>query len=508
VWSPDATFRALDAKELAAAWLAVPEGDKRLAIRDRCIHLLNLCLGCMPPALMNDAAPELHRAGLRPLLVATDALFPLVEEIQAKLLDPVLGGFIAINRSTFNLTNTVVDVIDRLDRLEAVVGGQGERIKMIDIAVDALNALVADLDRRLDLVEADVQEIKDRVSAIERFLKNEMESADENQLLEKFAPILRHDEWHGGPLMNPGRFAEGCELMPTGNTPEDFAAHIRGRRFTPAQLVEFLSQDFGEGDDAPSVSELTSTVEMIPHGIREEQIRERGRAEVENRAAIANGRAVFGAVVPLTHDPQKWSVKYFWFHSWNETAFPFGEGNHEGDWGCIDLTVHIPFGGDGTSFDIANATLVDAIVHEHGRPHRYSSDQLKLNDDGRVVVYLEKGTNEAHPQPGGAGGYDGVPILRDLFETEWPVIREHRGPGGDEGYVYDLKGSVRNLFDAALVQDVDVQLVCLYQGQWGEYDDDDFKNVGGRDITNAHGPLNQPKFRDRVSVIDHRDDRR
>lgn len=64
-----------------------------------------------------------------------------------------------------------------------------------------------------------------------------------------------------------------------------------------------------------------------------------------------------------------------------------------------------------------------------------------------------------------------------------------------------------NLFDDELLkQNIDVQLVHYYRGQWGEFDDDDFKSwpIIGKNITNPESPLESRKFRDRAGVIDER----
>jgi len=170
------------------------------------------------------------------------------------------------------------------------------------------------------------------------------------------------------------------------------------------------------------------------------------------------------------------------------------------------LTVELPFvAGQGS--DVASAKVVAAIFHEHGRPHRFPLEQLEF-DPGRkrLRVYLERGTNEAHPRSGGASEYKGIRIgigPLNLVNMRFPVIREHRGGG----YEYDLHEAVLHLFDEELHRtNLDVQLVLNYHGEWGEYDDDDFKSVPfiGTDVTDPPGPMDNEKFRDRAGVIDHR----
>ncbi len=520
VWTPDPVLRALDAAELVEAWLAAGSQPGRLNRTDRCYRLLDLSLGCITPELTPHAAP-IHRTGDRPLLVASYALFPCVQAVASQLNDPKLQFALSQARATYNIHRLLGQVVERLGRLELIVDEHGREIASLRSAVAGVNARVDALEERVSYVEDRVDVLEDRVAAIERFLSKRIMPEDKSALLRQVAPILLHDDWESGPLMRPRDFAQDADFVFKAGANARIRAEVEGRAgrgFQPAELGAW----FQAASPTPPTrwGELTALAEMVPQEVRRRGLGapdrplEGARVRQLNAEAIASGSGVFGAVSPLDEeaDPlqQRWAVKYFWFNAWNETAFPHGEGNHEGDWGCVDLTVELPFLA-GKGADIASARVVDAIFHEHGRPHRFSREDVEFEpQSGRLRVYLERGTNEAHPRAGGAGDYKGIDLNPrflgldfDFLDQSYPVIREHRGGG----YEYDLRSAVLHLFDEELQRsNLDVQLVVNYHGEWGEYDDDDFKSVPliGHDVTNPPGPLDNAKFRDRVGVIDHR----
>lgn len=507
VWTPDPYLRALDAAELLEAWLAAKNQPDRLDRAERCYRLLELSLACITPELTPSTA-VIHREAGVPFLVATHALFPGVKAAAAELKDPQLDFSLSHARATYNQGRLIGQIMDRLGRLDAIVDKQGREIASLTSAVAAVNVRVDALEERVTRVEEEVERLKKRMEAVERFLSRRMGADEKNALLQQVAPILLHDDWESGPLMRPRDFAMETSFVLKDGSDERIRDELvgRGGRFRPEELARWLQ---AEPPRPPPTNwgALTAEAEMVPL-----EVRRRGlgapdrplpgeRVRELNRNAIASRVATYGAVAPLAEGNQLWSVKYFWFHGWNETAFPHGEGNHEGDWGCADLTVEVPFVAN-QGYDVAGATVVDAIIHEHGRPQRYPRDQLEFDQQrGRLRVYLERGTNEAHPRAGGASQREGLNL--GLVDLRYPVIREHRGGG----YEYDLRGAVLHLFDEELLRaNLDVQLIVSYHGEWGEYDDDDFKSVPfvGQDVTNPPGPLDNAKFRDRAGVIDHR----
>lgn len=512
VWFPHPRLRAVDASELVAAWLAMPEIGGRLTRRERCERLLMLAGDCITPKLLPGRAPVARRDG-RPLLIASHAIFPAVRSYVEASHDLGIGLALEHSEQLYDLRETLADVIGRLEALQQVVLQQGEEVAELARGLNRVNRRVEAVEQRLLVVEDRVNDMERRVQAIELFLKSDLTVAQANGLLDRFAPVLCHDNWVSGPLISPSEYADDASFLVTRDADPLVRDWLRSggpHLSDPARFAAWLQSPSESGLDW---GDRTAGLELVPRSMRRRGLGkpERGisDAEVEemNKRAIKDRQAVYGLVAPLVGEGESlWSIKYFWFNAWNETAFPDGEGNHEGDWGCVDLTVHVPFAA-GVGADFNRAEILDAIVHEHGRPHRYARKDLDIDPmTGRIRIYLEAGTNEAHSQPGEASDFRGINLdVLDVGLGNWsyPVIREHRG----RGYEYDVRGAVRNLFDPDVVrQQVDMQLVRYYRGQWGEFDDDDFKSwpLIGRDSTNPSGPLENRKFRDRYGVIDHR----
>lgn len=523
IWTPDPVLRAFDAAELVAAWLDCPTERTSMPTYQRCYRLLTMSAACVTPNAVPGRS-AIHRVFGRPALVATTAIFPNINSRLNRLADQTEPIRFALQTTHTNYSqNTAIkNVLNRLTTLEAIVDQHGRQIAELQAGLAAVNARVDAVEVRLTTVENEVEALKARVQAIEDFLSNKLSPKQTSTLLQKFAPILKHHDWTSGPLMRPSDFAKHCEFLVVNGGRND----LRGRHFEAKGLRDFLSDD--------TTSNASRGWEMIPHDVRQQKLgmptapapiflwgnQDETRKRL-NEEAINAGHGVFGAVRclgattdedqanfgdagrPSGEQPYTWSVKYFWFNAYNKTEFFDDEGDHEGDWGCVDITVRMPFKPN-VGADVAKAEAIDAIIHEHGRPHRYHWADLNKRD-GRLVVYLETGTNEAHPQPGGRAELKKIPYT---WIELGHVIRAHRGTG----FEYDLqRHPVKNLFDKAFESTapedfdkvIDVQLVRRYHGQWGEFDNDDYKWAWG-DATNPPGPLDNAKFRDRKDVIDHR----
>lgn len=130
-----------------------------------------------------------------------------------------------------------------------------------------------------------------------------------------------------------------------------------------------------------------------------------------------------------TH-PHLISVQYYVFFTWNETAYSFGWGNHEGDWLGVDYCID-------DRIMVASPAIMHAVYHNHGRQLFMTPEALVLTN-GRPRIFTELGTNESWPNAG-TRGKDGWPqsngfaTNRDWDDTfgasEYGICREHNGNG-------------------------------------------------------------------------------
>ncbi|MFI4917444.1 MAG: hypothetical protein ACIAS6_13180 [Phycisphaerales bacterium JB060] len=509
-WKPDPTLTALDASELAQAWLGVPESSPGMpSLRRRIGDLRTLAtFATVTPSMVWGGANVSRDESGAVRLVASHGIFPVLK----RYADPDAGHpDIAFAIGAWRLRDSIAELVERIAIAELAIGRNAE-----DIA--ALRAADARFEKRFRSIESALEEIDQRLSAVETrlgqiedYLEGNLDEASRSILLDRFAPILRHDGVDSGPIMSPSDFAAGSLPMARKDADERIVAAVAslgGRPFQDArQFSEWLGRSLGDG---VVVADLSGELELIPLGLRragvlpvavDGQLPRRDGDRVRKINAAGTGAnpsspaPIYGIVRKLRAEDgnQHFSVSYYWFHAWNETAAPEDEGNHEGDWGGIDLTVYVPFTA-GKGADAAKAEIVDAIYHEHGNPNRFRREALELVRGVRPVVYLERGTNEAHPTPGGTARYKGP------WPVDFPVIREHRG----NGWHYDTRIGLVDLLDADNRQRVDVSLVWTYKGEWGEFDADEFKWLHGHNTTNPPSPLYQSKFAARTEYIDHR----
>lgn len=142
---------------------------------------------------------------------------------------------------------------------------------------------------------------------------------------------------------------------------------------------------------------------------------------------------------PDPAQPMLLSVQYYMLLTYNDADAPFDVGDHEGDFLCVDLSVRL------MGETAKAARLEGAIFHNHGRQVFATGDYLEAHRrDGRIAVYLERGSNEPWPFPGGPGtnGWPGAGVTVnyifkgskqvgpiDICVSEWDVVQPHRGLG-------------------------------------------------------------------------------
>jgi len=313
------------------------------------------------------------------------------------------------------------------------------------------------------------------------------------QLIDRFSPVLICDQGEGEAFRDPWDFVQdntgrddGCRIKDT----ESGEWLEGGRRYSAQELVK-LSQ-------RTNTSDLAIEPRDSRKGI--------GHARTHT---IPGGKAVFGDTRHLYDD--LYSVKYFFFFDWNETAYSGGHGNHQGDWMCVDFQVRAPNGPNGVP-SVDNARIEYALMHNHGRVllvPRVNYYPVRGQGRGPLVV-LERGTHEPWPNSGDrgrAGWPRGVRATQTWddgtgFKSEHKVVREHEV--GDNSLKYPTHGSVVDLLTS---DSRSAELVRSFAGKWGEHAEDaEFLGWKLYDATNPRGPIdNKDMWERRFAPSEHRD---
>jgi hypothetical protein len=116
-------------------------------------------------------------------------------------------------------------------------------------------------------------------------------------------------------------------------------------------------------------------------------------------------------------------LQYYWFCYFNDADEPLDEGDHEGDWLCVDLTLKVP---KGDPQPLKHAVLCSSFFHNHSREFFVNRSKLKLEGD-HVNVYMEANCNE--PWPNAAPNRDWRDDHHNEQNSSWPVNRK-----GEKGF--------------------------------------------------------------------------
>jgi len=312
-----------------------------------------------------------------------------------------------------------------------------------------------------------------------------IDDAIENQLLQRFAPVLYPNEQHDVPEEGAGVPVSVTWLL----------RNSRIMRVVPEQVLL----------DRPDISAAVQFVADSGNGALGRRIRNYhvwGDSPGDVRSwpiSIGLGEGVYGRVWkpwPNTHT-NLYSVQYFVLLTWNETAYSLGFGNHESDWLCVDYTIDARLG-------FENPPIIHAIYHNHG-PQIFVTPELLESENGHPVVYVEKGTNEAWPNRG-TRGKDGwprsngfatnmdwddneyaliylssllcgpyapvcalleIPIVHGFTPSEYKIHREHDG-NGNRYATHDVPniGGVSNDVPVSLCGE-EGRFLLQYQGLYG-----------------------------------------
>ncbi|MGE0252265.1 MAG: hypothetical protein AB7O99_05935 [Dongiaceae bacterium] len=312
------------------------------------------------------------------------------------------------------------------------------------------------------------------------------------ELLKKWSPKFIGNSGECQAICDPADYVDGCQILCVAEEKFWWAKPNGDLKWTRAEFIQFLKDNENWGVTIKGKEVEKSAQEWSAHF--EIKPRNGMRNNSDNVKRRYDGKGIFGHVQHL--GGELYSVKYFLFLAWNETAYSTGEGNHEGDWIGIDLQVRVPV--EGGKPNINQSQILYGLYHNHGRILLVQPSMMERMPDGRPIVLMEKGTNEAWPNRGsrGFGGWpDGLQATKDFGrgegdKSEHKVVREHYG----KGIPYDTWGKMVNLETS----DADAAwLVMNYRGQWGEEDDDDLQWLTGHDVTNPYSPCWNPKMWDR-----------
>ncbi|MEX2217222.1 MAG: hypothetical protein WD749_00555 [Phycisphaerales bacterium] len=206
-----------------------------------------------------------------------------------------------------------------------------------------------------------------------------------------------------------------------------------------------------------------------------------GNRQASTREAITKRIAcVFGLVQDL--GKEYWSLQYWVLFAFNNAREH--HWHHEGDWLCLEVVA--PKGP-------SNSPPVGLFYHNHGEVLEVMPEAARFSDKKRMhaIAFLEGGTNEPWPLPGGDG--DGHETVKGLFRTgdlghgglgALLTIRSHRGDAADAGYSVGLESLLVNVRDDS---SIDARLVMSFPGRWG--------GTGAQGHGSPVSPMFNPKMR-------------
>lgn len=210
---------------------------------------------------------------------------------------------------------------------------------------------------------------------------------------------------------------------------------------------------------------------------------------------------------PESH-PDLISLQYYSYYT-NNDADSGGAGgdfgDHQGDWGCIDVLVDI-------AADPEHPPVLHMVFHNHGRQF-FMTPEFLPSWYRRPHAYLERGSNEPWPTPGpaGSGAYpagngwgtnrsfdlspmcaSGICVYEGYTDIPWSpdvgsgVTQAHEGSGYEIDWLAG-DGLVPNIGDNGVsLCGPEGTFLLLYRGRWGRID--------GTAAGTPKSPVAQPKM--------------
>jgi len=347
--------------------------------------------------------------------------------LQNERLDSLEAEVALLRQRVDNLQGELRALGEWVDNLDLRVAGLEIRVATLEEQVVDLQARVKALElwrlvteTRLTKVEQDIREIRTDIVFLSAILSlplpgdadgDGLDDRAERLLIEAYSPVYKLDTESDRPPCSITWFIRHCYLqgpstLPRGILRNDPSA-ILSVATSNSNKLRFDSESFRTGrSDIP------------------------GQVISWDSALRARNQGVYAHVV-RGEKQDEIVVQYFLFSTWNETAYSGGSGNHEGDWGCVDVHVRIPElitppdASGRVILEEANVRMAQRVLndqsqkrdrivgarfHNHGRFIDVRGDAVAVDGaTGSPIVYLERGTNESWPNAGsrGAEGWPG-----------------------------------------------------------------------------------------------------
>jgi len=378
-------------------------------------------------------------------------------------------NFVDIDYRLSSLEARVTALEDRVSQLEAWARATDGRLLTLDTSVSNLQARVAALEAWKETVEARLAEIELRLDLIETLgvpysgvpiPKKDDRDTDgiddrvERLLIDAFSPVIMiDDDWR--PPVSAEWFVQHCYLRGPGEDPDDPSS---------ADLVEWgRRRALWKNDPYKFLPEYERLVQQ--RGTRNkwrlqfaDEAFRTGKSDIGDEMswerAKREGNVGMYAHVVKGNTNGEYIVQYFMLLTWNETAYSFGIGNHEGDWACatlfIDLHEYAPTNSEEVLLPANQFRAIQSILESperinriittrvcnHGRFIDTRGDKVDTTDTGdergalrggiKPRFWMERGTHELWPNSGGRG-YSGWPG-NNSFNSQVPSAWEYLTP--------------------------------------------------------------------------------
>lgn len=376
---------------------------------------------------------------------------------------------------------------ERVARLEDRVNAIEQWIRTTDTRLVGLEQAVAILTDRVNALESWRDEVEDRLSEIELRVelietlgvqtsglslpKREDRDGDgiddrvERLLIDAYSPVFMiENDWR--PPVSVEWFIQHSFLRGPGENPEVGDRQYRSEwlrrrnvwKYDPYSFIpEYERLVKRAKEQYPMVDGIAGSFRLQ---LEREEFRD-GESDIGDRMtwerAKREGNIGMYAHVVRGLNAGEYIVQYYMLLTWNETAYSFGIGNHEGDWLAVTLFIDLPeYSPQGvehaevllqpeefrTVLEVLESEsridrIITARVCNHGRYIDTRGDKVEILNVGAELgplrggakpkFWMEGGGNELWPNRGGRG-YSGWPGVGGSGPDGPASISEHLTP--------------------------------------------------------------------------------
>lgn len=494
-------------REIAVALIASEENrDARLTLVE---YIINLSVVAVPLGGISTHILGGEVGGVAfPALVQPEFWFSDSGAIRE------VRNFTVIFRNLADLDLRLTDVERRVEVLEDRVQALEHWAAVTDTTLLVLRQAVTNLEGRVtsleqwqETVESRLAEIELRIDLIEtlgvpftgvRLPKKEDHDQDqiddrvERLLIDAFSPVIMiDDDWR--PPVSAEWFVQHSYLRGPGEDPDGVTAPVRAEwtrrrnvwKNNPYLFIPEYERLVAEAQRVfPNTGPGSWRLQLDRNAFRDGQS-DIGDQMTWERAKREGNVGMYAHVVRGDNDSTgrfggEYIIQYFTLLTWNETAYSFGIGNHEGDWTCIMLFIDLPEYAPQAPEDVLLSPngfrqvqqileqsartdrVIMARVCNHGRYIDARGDKLDTTDIGDELgslrggrkprFWMEGGTHELWPNSGGRGysGWPGMSASNSQIPALWkalspldspldPLLSENK-PNFRDGRVFDGNG--------------------------------------------------------------------